>query len=144
MKTKKLTLFMSIVLAAIFLATPLLTSCGSSSTTTTTTRKQPHYTVENGPTTPSPDWCRRKASRRRMPSRMPSNTSITNSAVPKAIRFQLTATDSAYDMSKVVTIEQAYMNEGDSFKLILSIRDERCRGKLKRLPRTGLYVLFRR
>ena len=35
MKTKKLTLIMSIVLAVILLATPLLSSCGTKATTKT-------------------------------------------------------------------------------------------------------------
>jgi len=37
MKTNKLTLIMSIVLAVILLATPLITSCGGTAKTTTTT-----------------------------------------------------------------------------------------------------------
>ena len=120
MKTKKLTLIMSIVLAAILLATPLLTSCGSTSTTTTTTTKTATLApLKIGMMTPSTGPVPEKG--------IPAQDAIQDAfqyinnelggaeGHPISVDWQ----DSAYDMSKVVTIEQAYMNEGDIlFQLI--------------------------
>jgi branched-chain amino acid transport system substrate-binding protein len=107
MKAKRLTLIISIVLAAVMLATPFLTSCG------TATKTASLASIKIGMMTPSTGPVPEKG--------IPAQDAIQDcfeyinnelggaDGHPIKVDWQ----DSAYDMSKVATITQDYMNEGD-------------------------------
>ena len=108
MKTKRLTLIMSIVLAVIMLVTPLLTSCG------TATKTASLATTENR----HDDAIDRTGAGERHPGSgrhpgLPWNTSITNSAASTAIRFRLTGRTAPTIWPKWARSSRTYMNEGD-------------------------------
>ena len=120
MKTKKLTLIMSIVLAAILLATPLITSCGgtakttTTTTTTTTTAKTASLApLKIGMMTPSTGPVPEKG--------IPGQHGIQDAMLyinnelggAEGHPINVDWRDSAYDMAKVGTIVQDFMNEGD-------------------------------
>ena len=104
MKTKKLTLIMSIVLAVILLVTPLLTSCGS--TATTTTNNSLMVPLKIGMMTPSTGPVPEKG--------IPGQHGIQDAMEyinnelggAEGHPIQVDWQDSAYDMAKVGTIVQ--------------------------------------
>ena len=107
MKTKRLTLIMSIVLAVIMLVTPLLTSCG------TATKTASLASIKIGMMTPSTGPVPEKG--------IPGQHGIQDAMEyinnelggVEGHPIQVDWQDSAYDMAKVGTIVQDFMNEGD-------------------------------